>query len=64
MFLKFKETPNYKKLRFTLISAILDLNKVPSKEYDWNNYQDDHTRFRVSNGSYDEARMQKVDELK
>jgi len=37
---------------------------VPSKEYDWNNYQDDATRFRVSDGSYDEGRMQKVEELK
>ena len=34
--LQFEERPNYDKLRFMLIKALLDINETPTKEYDWN----------------------------
>lgn len=34
--LKFEETPNYEKLRFMLVTELLDLGESPSKKYDWN----------------------------
>ena len=33
--IKFDETPNYNKLRFLLTRALLDVCKVPTKDYDW-----------------------------
>lgn len=34
--LSFNETPDYDKLKFSLVKGILDLNETPSKEFDWN----------------------------
>lgn len=34
--LEFEEKPNYEKLRFMLVSELLDLGESPSKKYDWN----------------------------
>jgi len=34
--LEFDQTPNYDKLRFTLVKGLLNLNETPNKEYDWN----------------------------
>jgi len=34
--LKFEETPNYDKLRFMLVTELLDIGESPSKKYDWN----------------------------
>jgi len=33
--IQFDETPNYNKLRFLLTRALLDVGKVPNKDYDW-----------------------------
>ena len=35
MKLDFDETPNYNKLRFLLTRALLDVGRVPNREYDW-----------------------------
>lgn len=35
MKLDFEETPNYNKLRFLLTRALLDVGRVPNREYDW-----------------------------
>jgi len=33
--IQFTEAPNYNKLRFLLTKALLDVGKVPNKDYDW-----------------------------
>jgi len=43
--LDFAETPNYDKLRFTLIKGLLNLNETPNKVYDWN---EEYLRVRAS----------------
>ena len=35
MSIEFDETPNYNKLRFLLTRTLLDVDKVPNKQYDW-----------------------------
>ena len=35
MSIDFDETPNYNKLRFLLTRALLDVGRVPNREYDW-----------------------------
>ena len=38
--IKFAEKPDYQKLRFMLTKILLDNEIVPSKKFDWNNYEE------------------------
>ena len=33
---KFADEPDYKKLKFYLLRNMLDINSIPSNQYDWN----------------------------
>ena len=53
-YMPFAETPNYDKLRFSLLSALLDEDQVPSKVMDWDEQQRaSEIKKLVSIGSYD-----------
>ena len=62
-FMKFSDTPNYAKLRFSLISIILDLDEVPSNTFDWSSLpRGSFDRVLASDESYDHRRMENIEE--
>ena len=66
-YMRFTEAPKYGKLRFMLVSILLDQNQVPDKIFDWSPQPPIHqqaNKFKVSDGSYDEDKMGQVDELR
>ena len=51
-------------MHFTLLGAMLDLDEVPDKNFDWNSSPRNRAiKFAVSNGSYDQKVIENVDEL-
>lgn len=60
--LDYEQTPNYDKLRFTLVKGLLNLNETPNKEFDWNvEYLKSKKVEQASHNSEDEG-MSSTDE--
>ena len=63
--LEYAEKPDYDSLRFTLLKGLLDINQVPTRDYDWMSPSELRTGalrvfHQVSSESFD---MLNVDEL-
>jgi hypothetical protein len=60
--MKFAEEPSYDKLRFSLVSALLNLGKVPTNYYDWCGLEHEVTNhlYNVSLGSYNDKNFLNV----
>jgi hypothetical protein len=46
--LRYDEEPNYSKLSFMLTKELLDLDQVPTYQYDWNEHEHIHTRLNFT----------------
>ena len=45
--MKFDEKPDYSKLRFQLTKILLDIEIVPSKKFDWNEYYESRVNIKI-----------------